>query len=72
MPDSGHGQAGVFHRSQMDPGQKHQSLNQMYMRGRLCGCDGGGRVMGSLQTKVHTWVCLVPDDLEWNEPFNDD
>lgn len=61
----------------MDPGQKHQSLNLTYRRGRLCGCDGGGAgggwvVMGSLQTKVHTWVCLVPDDLEWNEPFNDD
>lgn len=84
MANSGHGQAGVFHRSQMDPGQKHQSPNLTYMRGRLCGCDGGregggvsgvgawGGLMGSLHTKVHTWVCLVPDDLEWNEPFNDD
>lgn len=33
-------------------------------------------LMGTLQAKggrlspVHTWVYLVPDDLEWNDPFN--
>lgn len=48
----------------MDPVQKHQSPNLTCMRGRLCG-DG-------FSTHQSTWVCLVPDDLEWNEPFNDD
>lgn len=68
-----------FHRSPVDPCQKLQrqqwSPNLMYMSAPG-GCGVGWWVLckqkGERLSKVHTWVCLVPDDLDWDDPFNNE
>ena len=71
--------AGGFHRSLVDPCKKHQrqqcSPNLMYMG--MWGYSGGGGGGGGENqwgrlSHVHTWVYLVPEDLKWNDPFNNE
>lgn len=42
----------------------------------MCACGdvvrGGGYSTTKWGEVVHTWVYLVPVDLEWNDPFNNE
>ena len=39
----------------------------------VCACGyvvGTPPAKGGRLSSAHTWVCLVPDDSEWNDPVN--
>lgn len=36
------------------------------------GGGGGGENQWGRLSHVHTWVYLVPEDLKWNDPFNNE